>query len=203
MPIYFNGLLLGFSLIMALGPQNIFLIRQGALRHHAVLSAVTCFLSDLILVTASVVGLQDLLASHQKLQEGMVWFGALFLLYYGTLALKRALRKEPRTIEHDQIRSNRWQIIMLALGFSLLNPHAIIDSLVLIGGGSSQFPGQQHVFLLGVLSSSLVWFALLTFTAYYFSNLLSRTKVWRRVEFGSGLVMIVLSLKLAGSQLGN
>ncbi len=201
MPIYFSGLLLGFSLIMALGPQNIFLIRQGAMRQHAVLSAMTCFVCDIILITASVVGLQDVLESHAHLRAGMVWFGAAFLLYYGVIALKKAFSTPEQEPAREIYSMSRWQIIMLALGFSLLNPHAIIDSLVLIGGGSGQFPGHQHVFLLGVLSSSLLWFTLLTLTAYYFSNLLARASVWRRVELGSGILMMVLSIKLVCNQL--
>jgi L-lysine exporter family protein LysE/ArgO len=201
MPIYLNGLLLGLSLIMALGPQNIFLIRQGAKRNHAVLSAVTCFLCDLILITASVIGLKDILESHANLRVGMTWFGSAFLLYYGISALKKAFAKTKSEAVEEKQNATRWQIIALALGFSLLNPHAVIDSLVLIGGGSGQFPGHEKIFLLGVLSSSFIWFAALTFTAYYFSNVLVRDKVWRRVEFFSGILMLFLSLKLAISQL--
>ena len=201
MPIYLNGLMLGLSLIMALGPQNVFLIRQGAMRHHAMLSAVTCFFCDMILITASVVGLQDMLVSHANLRVWMTWFGSVFLLYYGVCALKKAFAKPPREAEREQCRTNRWQIIMLAFGFSLLNPHAIIDSLVLIGGGSGQFPGHQQAFLLGVISSSLLWFVILTFSAYYFSTILARAHVWRRIEFGSGILMLFLSIKLACSQL--
>ncbi len=201
MYIYFNGLLLGLSLIMALGPQNIFLIRQGVLRRHAALSALTCFISDLILITASIVGLQDILASHDNLRISLTWFGALFLLYYGISALKRSRQLKGQETLPTPKHLNRWQIVMLALGFSLLNPHAIIDSLVLIGGRSGQFPGYEHVFLLGVLSSSFLWFTVLTFTAYYFSKLLTQGSVWRRIEFSSGILMIALSFKLVLNQL--
>ena len=201
MPIFLNGLLLGLSLIMALGPQNAFLIRQGAMRQHAALSALVCFFCDLILITGSVIGLQDLLAANPPLRIWMTWFGAAFLMYYGLSALRRAFRQQPEGTVLEQSYRSRWQIVMLALGFSLLNPHAIVDSLVLIGGGCVQFPGQEHVFLLGVLSSSLLWFSALTFLAYYFSTILARDKVWRRVELGSGLLMLYLSLKLALSQL--
>lgn len=200
MPIYINGLLLGLSLIMALGPQNIFLIRQASLRQHAILSAMVCFFSDLILISASVVGLKDLLESKTYLRTSMIWFGVAFLLYYGSCALKSALSSALPPSEKEQNRTTRRQIIFLALGFSLLNPHAVIDSLVLIGGGSGQFPGQEHIFLLGVLSSSLVWFSALTFSAYYFSNVISRASVWRLVEFFSGVLMVVMSAKLALSQ---
>ena len=200
MLVYFNGLLLGLSLIMALGPQNVFLIRQGAQKKHAVLSAAICFCCDLILVCASVAGLHEVLELHPTLQIWMTWFGVLFLLYYGSLALKKAFATEtnqPLTVKKN---SNRLQIILLALGFSLLNPHAIIDCLVIIGGGSAQFPEHQQAFIFGVATSSLIWFSSLTFTTHYFSDLLTRASVWRRVEFCSGMLMVFLSIKLATSQ---
>lgn len=200
MPIYLNGLFLGLSLISTLGPQNIFLIRQGAMRQHAALSAMICFISDILLITASVIGLQDVLATHAHLRVGLTWFGVVFLMYYGVHALKQAFSKVLPSALHERRTVTRKQIIMLALGFSLLNPHAIIDSLVLIGGGSAQFPGQEYVFLMGVLTSSLLWFSLLTFTAHSFSNVIAQPKVWRRVEFCGGALMICLSIKLMLSQ---
>lgn len=198
MPVYINGLMLGLSLIMALGPQNIFLIRQGVLRKHALLTAVTCFFCDVILVTASVAGLHRVLELYPTLQLWMTWFGAAFLFYYGINALRQAYKpvKQVQIINSLQPTKNRSQIIMLALGFSLLNPHAIIDSLVLIGGGSSQFPGHHQAFLLGVITSSLIWFSILTLTTYCFSALLSRQAVWKRIELFSGILMIYLSAKL-------
>ncbi|MDI9818996.1 MULTISPECIES: LysE/ArgO family amino acid transporter [unclassified Legionella] len=201
MAIYLNGLLLGLSLIAALGPQNVFLIRQGALRRHAVLSAMICFCCDIILVCASVAGLYQVLKLHPALQSWMVWFGVIFLFYYGSKSLKNALAIKNSTSIAAQDATTRWQIILLALGFSLLNPHAIIDSLVIIGGSSSQFPGHHQAFLFGVLTSSLLWFSSLTFITHYFSEVLSRAAVWRRIELSSGLLMLFLSLKLASSQI--
>ncbi len=200
MPIYLNGLLLGLSLITTLGPQNIFLIRQGALRQHAALSAIVCFVSDFILITASVVGLQDVLMAHPHFRVGLTWFGVAFLMYYGIYALKQAFSKAPPKVLQAEHTITRRQIMVLALGFSLLNPHAIIDSLVLIGGGSAQFPGHESVFLMGVLSSSLLWFTLLTLTAHYFSAVIARPIVWRSVECCGGILMLCLSIKLMFSQ---
>lgn len=201
MLIYFNGLLLGLSLITALGPQNVFLIRQGALKKHAILSALVCFICDIILVGASVAGLHQILSMHPALQIWITLLGITFLLYYGTCALKKALDKQSQETIRKQENTSRLQIVMLALGFSLLNPHAIIDSLVIIGSGSSQFPDNPQAFLLGVISASFLWFASLTFTTHYFSDILARVTVWRRIEFSSGLLMIFLSLKLAGNLL--
>lgn len=199
MLVYLNGLMLGLSLIMALGPQNVFLIRQGALREHAVLSALICFCCDIILVCASVAGLHQILRLHPVLHTWITWFGVAFLLYYGVKALKRAFDKESAQSAREQQCINRLQIVMLALGFSLLNPHAIIDSLVIIGSGSTQFPDHPQAFLFGVISASFLWFTSLTFTTHYFSDVLSRATVWRRIEFSSGILMLVLSLKLASS----
>ncbi len=196
MPVYFKGLMLGLSLIMALGPQNVFLIRQGAMRQHAMLSAIICFMSDLILITASVTGVHQLLKFHPGVQIWLIGLGSAFLAYYGLKTLKQAFSTAPSLQKEQQSATSRLQIIVLALGFSLLNPHAIIDSLVLIGGGSAHFPDHRQAFLLGVLTSSLLWFSTLTATAHYFSERLIQPKIWRRVEFFSGVLMIYLSVKL-------
>jgi L-lysine exporter family protein LysE/ArgO len=197
MLVYFNGLMLGLSLIAALGPQNVFLIRQGALRKHALLSALICFFCDIILVCASVAGLHQLLETHPSLQIWLTGFGVAFLLYYGIKAFKQAFKTKSTKAIREEQSTSRLQIVMLALGFSLLNPHAIIDSLVIIGSGSSQFPDNPQAFLFGVISASFLWFTSLTFTTHYFAEVLSRVSVWRRIEFSSGLLMVYLSFKLA------
>ena len=195
--IYLNGLLLGLSLIMALGPQNIFLIKQGTRRNHPALSAAVCFICDIILVCASVAGLHELLLSHPTLQIWMVWFGSAFLLYYAAKALKSGFHKKKQNEEESPILHNRAQIILFSLGFSLLNPHAIIDTLVIIGGGSSQFPDHELAFLLGVITASLLWFSSLTITTRYLANILSRNSIWQVIEILSGLLMAFIGIRLA------
>lgn len=197
MLIYFNGLLLGLSLIMALGPQNVFLIKQGARKNHAALSAMVCFICDIILACASVAGLHQLLLTHPTLQIWLVWFGTAFLLYYAYNAFRSAFSKQNKETENTPQPHNRMQIVLFALGFSLLNPHAIIDTLVIIGSGSSQFPDNKIAFLLGVITSSLLWFSSLTFTTRYFSNILTRTVVWQGIELFSGVLMTFIGIKLA------
>lgn len=197
MPVYFNGLILGLSLIMALGPQNIFLIKQGARRNHATLSAIICFICDIILVCASVAGLHELLLSHPTLQIWMMWLGSAFLLYYAIKALRSAFTKREQHAETSTNKHNRAQIVLFALGFSLLNPHAIIDTLVIIGSGSSQFPNQELTFLAGVITASMIWFSSLTFTTRYFADLISKGVIWQTIELLSGLLMAFIGVKLA------
>ncbi|TAL60553.1 MAG: amino acid transporter [Legionella sp.] len=197
MLIYLNGLLLGLSLIMALGPQNVFLIKQGARRNHAALSAIVCFFCDIILVCASVVGLHTVLQHHPALQNWMIALGACFLLYYAYKNLRSAfLIKQTDSLLTTQPHT-RTQIVLFALGFSLLNPHAIIDTLVIIGSGCSQFPEHKIAFLLGVITSSLIWFSSLTMTTRYFANILTKTRVWQSIEMLSGLLMAFIGIKLA------
>jgi len=194
--VYLNGLILGLSLVMALGPQNIFLIRQGAKRNHAALSAFVCFVCDIILVCSSIIGLHHVIEHHPSLKYIMVILGSLFLLFYGTSTLKNSINKQNEQKRSVKTTHSPWQIIILALGFSLLNPQAIIDTIVIIGSGSSQFPRHETAYLFGVLTSSLFWFSMLTITTHYFSDILSKTKVWKKIEFASGLLMIFMGIKL-------
>lgn len=201
MLVYLNGLLLGLSLIMALGPQNIFLIKQGAKKNHAALSVAICFICDVILVCASVSGLHKLLLSHPTLQIWLITFGAAFLFFYAFKTLHSAFFGKKASSEVEYQLHSRIQITLFALGFSLLNPHAIIDSLVIIGSGSSQFPEHEGLFLAGVITSSLIWFSSLFFTTRYFSNVLSRPTVWQTIELSSGVLMAYIGIKLGLSAL--
>lgn len=201
MLIFLNGLLLGLSLIMALGPQNVFLIKQGARKNHAALSAAICFFCDILLVCGSVAGLHQLLLAHPYLQIWMIWLGSAFLLYYAVKNLRSAFSKNKQTTQETPQAHTRLQIILFALGFSLLNPHAIIDTLVIVGSGSSQYPDHKLAFLAGVISASLIWFSSLTITTRYFSTILTKTTVWQRIELLSGLLMAYIGIKLVTSSL--
>jgi L-lysine exporter family protein LysE/ArgO len=195
--IYLNGLILGLSLIMALGPQNIFLNKQGARRNHATLSVVVCFICDIILVYASVAGLHELITAHPTFQIWMICLGSAFLHYYALKALRSAFSKKEEEGQESKNPHSRTQIVLFALGFSLLNPHAIIDTLVIIGSGSSQFPDHELAFLAGVITASLIWFCSLTFTTRYFANVISKGSIWQAIELFSGLLMAFIGIKLA------
>lgn len=199
MLIFINGLILGLSLIIALGPQNLFLIKQGAQGNHSTLSAVVCFVCDAVLASASIAGLHQFLATHDKIQMTMVCLGSAFLLYYAYKALTSAFNKQKTNSPSKTHPLTRTQIILLALSFSLLNPHAIIDTLIIIGSGSSQFPNHERVFLAGVITASFLWFSSLTMTTRYFSAFITRQSVWKTVELFSGALMACIGLKLVAS----
>ena len=195
--IFINGLLLGLSLIMSLGPQNLFLIKQGARKNHAALSAFICFCCDFILIGGSIIGLDALFDAFPGLRIWMLWSGSAFLLYFAIQTFLSAFSgkkdKEPDALQP----LSRIQIILFALGFSLLNPYAILDTMIIIGSGSSQFPEHQMVFLSGVIAASFIWFSSLTFTSWHFAHIISKTRVWQSLEFMSGSMMTYIGIKLA------
>lgn len=196
MPVYFNGLILGLSLIMALGPQNVFLIRQGARRNHAFLTAFVCLLCDTLLIAASIIGLHQMIEQHPLVKQIMIWAGSLFLLFYGYKAISAAFSVQ-QARENSPVGSlSRFEIIALSMGFSLFNPQAIIDSLVIIGSGSAQFPHHELSFMAGVMTSSMIWFFSISALTYFSANLLSRASVWQKIELGSGVLMVFLGIKL-------
>lgn len=195
--VFINGFILGISLVIALGPQNVFLIRQGAKRNYPGLSAFICFICDIIMVAGSVIGLHHLLELHPVFEEIMIILGSLFLFYYGGNAIYSSLqiKRADRPKYNNKIHS-RLEIIVLSLGFSLLNPQALIDTIVIIGSNSSQFPHHEFSFTIGVLLSSMIWFCSITATTVYFSDILTREKIWARFELASGVLMFVIGVKL-------
>lgn len=198
--VFIYGFILGISLIISLGPQNIFLIRQGVLRQYAFVSATVCFVCDIILISGSIAGLHHILEEHARMAFWLTLAGSVFLLVYGSQSIRAAIRQsqseQSKQADSESGARNYWQIILLALGFSLLNPQAIIDSMIIIGGGSAPYSDNLKPFLFGVLAASFLWFFLLTFTAYYFSEFLRQDKIWRRLQILSGILMIVIAIKL-------
>lgn len=198
--VFIYGFILGISLIISLGPQNIFLIRQGVLRQYAFVSAAVCFFCDIILIGGSIAGLHHLLEQHRSMAFWLTLAGSIFLILYGCQSIHASVTKSrPEQSSTQTGAGGYWQIVLLALGFSLLNPQAIVDSMIIIGGGSAPYSAHINVFLFGVLTASFLWFFLLTFTAYYFSSFLRQEKIWRRLQLLSGILMIIVAIKLIWS----
>lgn len=193
---YIHGLFLGLSLILALGPQNIFLIRQGALRNHTTLAVMVCFVSDSFLVIASVNGMHKAIEAHPLAQDALVCLGSVFLAYYGISALRRGTKQGPSLDLDSSLHKSAAEVIMCALGFSLLNPHAIIDSMLIVGANSIQFADNLPFFMFGVISASFLWFSGLAYSTYTFSGVLTKARVWRSLEITSGSMMLFITAKL-------
>lgn len=194
---FISGFILGISLIIAIGPQNIFIIQQAVKREHALLSATLCFVCDCILITASVLGATHLLTAHPDLKLALLILGVAFLIGYGFKSISDSGKQTTVDINARQHYSSRFKIILFALSFSLLNPQAIIDSAIMVGGAASQLsPEHQTGFLIGTLSASFFWFYSLNYTAGRFANVLAQPKIFAKLQLVSGILMLLCALRL-------
>jgi L-lysine exporter family protein LysE/ArgO len=195
---YLTGLTLGFSLIMVIGTQNIYIIKQGILRQNSYYCALICGFCDAALIALGVAGAQELTERLPLFNTGLLILGIAFLLVYGGLSIKRAFvgRTSLDNNTNIQIRpETRLKTFLIALGFSLLNPHAFIDSFVILGGVANHLPsGARWQFALGAITASFTWFFVLVTVAVYFSPLLQKKKTWQWMEFISGCVMLYIAV---------
>ncbi|WP_288129012.1 LysE/ArgO family amino acid transporter [Microbulbifer sp.] len=196
---YFNGLMLGAGLIIAIGAQNAFLLAQGVRREYHFQVAALCALCDAVLVCAGVFGLAALLAESPLLISLARWGGAVFLTWYGIQAVARALR--PQGLEDNSERRARSlaSVLLMALAVTLLNPHVYLDTVLLIGslGAQQVEPG---AYALGAVSASLAWFFGLAFGAAWLSPWLARPSVWRFIDLGIAAMMLSIAAGLVLKQ---
>ncbi|TSE25916.1 Arginine exporter protein ArgO [Tepidimonas sediminis] len=198
-PGFTAGLVMSLSLIMAIGPQNAHVIRTGLQRQHLWLTVLTCALADIVLITLGVAGLARLGGLSDKLHGALIGAGVLFLLVYGWQAARRFWRPPAAAPVADGGATpvqagapapvTRRQAVLQALAFSWLNPHAWLDTAVLIGTASLAWGPQQPVFGLGAAAGSVLWFVLLGGAAFWLGRRLNSLRVWRALD---GLVALLM-----------
>jgi len=195
--VYLQGLLLGFGLIVAIGAQNAFVLRQGLLRQHVGSVVLFCALADAFLISAGVLGMAQALGRSPGLARALALLGAAFLAVYGWRALQRARR--PGRLEADAggRQPGRAAVLAQAAAFTLLNPHVYLDTVLLVGSIGAQQPAMlRGWFVLGASSASLGWFGLLGFGARWLRPLFARPGAWQLLDVLIGLTMFVLSAML-------
>ncbi len=196
MSIFLAGMVLSLSLIMAIGPQNAHVIRMGLLQQHVALTVAVCALTDLVLIALGVAGLAQLGGLSRGWLGAITVAGAGVLLLYGTQAMRRFLRPAPsRAAVSEPVgtaaaRVSRRQAIGTALALSWLNPHAWLDTAVLIGTASLAYgaPGNA-VFGLGAAAGSALWFGALGSAMWLLGRRLNSPAVWRTID---GLVALMM-----------
>ena len=193
-----QGFFVGAGLIVAIGPQNAFVINQGLKRQHVFLTALICSLSDAILVSAGVFGVGAVFVSHPLLIEIARWFGAIFLTGYGILSFKAAF--DPDTLKQEALSKpavDVKKIVILLLTLSFLNPHAYLDTVVLIGSIAAQHKGiGRPLFGLGAIIASFVWFFSIAYGARVLTPLFKKTIAWRVLDILIGCIMWSIALML-------
>jgi L-lysine exporter family protein LysE/ArgO len=195
--IFLQGLLLGFGLIVAIGAQNAFVLRQGLLRQHVGSVVLFCALADALLISAGVLGVAQALGQSPNLARALALLGAVFLAVYGWRALQRARQPGRLQASEGGKHLGRAAVLAQAAAFTLLNPHVYLDTVLLVGSIGAQQPALlRGWFVFGASTASLCWFGLLGFGSRWLAPLFARPRAWQVLDGLIGLTMFVLSAML-------
>jgi L-lysine exporter family protein LysE/ArgO len=199
---FLSGFFLGLSLIVAIGAQNAFILRQGLLRRHVFVLCLICALSDALLIAAGVAGLGTLVATSPSLIRVVTAGGALFLFSYAFIAFRRAWR--PQALHAAKGGADDLGAAIAAcLAFTFLNPHVYLDTVVLVGSLSAQYSGSERLaYGAGAMAASFVWFFGLGYGARLLQPVFARPAAWRVLDIAIGLVMAAIGLALLGGLAG-
>ncbi|MEV2237034.1 LysE/ArgO family amino acid transporter [Micromonospora sp. NPDC049891] len=188
------GFSLSIALIVAIGAQNAFVLRQGLRREHVVPVVLTCALSDALLIGVGIAGVGSVVAGRPVLLTAIRWGGAAFLLGYAALAARRALRPAALT-PADRPPARLGPTLLACLAFTYLNPHVYLDTVLLLGGIAQQH-AHRWLFGIGATVGSVLWFTALGAGAYRLAPLLARRRVWQVLDGVIAVVMVAVAVAL-------
>lgn len=195
------GFFTGLTLIIAIGAQNAFVLRLGLARNHVAIAVVVCAVSDALLIVLGISGLGALFRSIPTALVIMKWVGVAYLLWYAVRSFRSAMRPNA-LIAGEQPLLSRRSVLLMVLGFTFLNPHVYLDTVLLLGSIGNQYEPNQWWFALGASIASVTWFSVLGFGARTAAPLMSRPITWRILDTGIGLVMLAIAIRLATMDLG-
>ncbi|MCR2799801.1 LysE/ArgO family amino acid transporter [Microbacterium sp. zg-Y818] len=215
LPSLVAGFALGLSLIVAIGAQNLFVLRQGVRREHVAAVAIVCALSDAALIAAGVAGLGIALEAVPWLVDVVRWAGAAFLLGYAVLAARRAWRPSGAALTAGtsqaqpargetasappgatMARTRLAPVLLTCLALTWLNPHVYLDTVFLLGGVATTHGDLRWVFAFGAMAASVVWFFSLAYGARFLGRWLATPRAWRVLDAVIAVVMAVLAVSL-------
>ena len=193
---FIPGFLLGLSLIVAIGAQNAFVLRQGLRREHVFAICAVCAGSDAVLIAAGVAGFGALVNAAPWLAPAMRFGGAAFLLAYALRSLWSAWRNPGVLNPSADLQKSLGATLLTCLAFTWLNPHVYLDTVVLLGSVSTRYAGQRLAFALGAMTSSFLFFFALGYGARLLRPLFANPKAWRVLDAVIGATMALLAAKL-------
>ena len=196
-PVFMQGLLLSLGLIVAIGAQNAFVLRQGLRREHVGPVVLFCALADAVLISAGVLGMAQALGAQPGLARALALVGAAFLAWYGLRALARARQPQALTATAQGAGLRRGAALAQAAAFTLLNPHVYLDTVLLVGSIGAQQPAAlQPWFIAGSSCASLGWFVALGYGARVLAPWFARPRAWQVLDGLIGVTMLVLAALL-------
>ena len=196
---FLTGFVLGFSLILAIGAQNSFVLRQGLMGHHVFTVALFCSLSDALLISIGVAGISIFLNNYIDLMSDWLFgISAIWLAGYGLLRLRDAINGKSVLIAKDSSVNELASTLSFLSVLTFANPHVYLDTVILIGTVSQQFPGNAKLaYVLGASLASFVFFFSLAYGAKFLSPIMQRPIAWRLLDSFIAFVMFILAIKMA------
>jgi len=195
--IYLQGLLLGFSLIMAIGAQNIVVLRNGIQNIYPFWTASICSLGDVLLIALGVGGLGILISQNTLLMNFAKWGGFTYLLWISFTAFRACFRSEKLAVDKQNGSASFKEVISGVLVVTFLNPHVYLDTVVLLGSIGAQFEQSQRVyFATGTMTAGLIWFFSLSIAGRLLSPILSKPHFWRILNGVIGVILIYVAFTI-------
>lgn len=193
---FLSGFLIGGGLIIAIGAQNAFVLRQGIRREHVFVLALICALSDALLIVLGVAGLGALIERFPALLTGVTLFGIGFLIWYGWLAARRALHPAAMAVGEAEAMPLA-KAVLTCLTLTFLNPHVWLDTVVLVGSLAAPYSGTARLaYTSGAITASFLWFFGLAYGARVLTPLFAKPVAWRILDALIALVMVSIAVKL-------
>lgn len=190
------GFLTGLGLIVAIGSQNAFVLRQGLLRHHVTLIVVVCALGDVVLELAGVLGMGAVVEAHPTAIKALRWFGAAYLVWFGLNSFRSA-RHAGSLSPADAPPVSRRTAVLTVLGLTFLNPHVYLDTVVMIGSiANSHGPQGRWWFYAGSVTASIIWFVGLGHGARILTPLVRKPRTWQVIDTVVGVMMLAFAWML-------
>jgi L-lysine exporter family protein LysE/ArgO len=198
-PVFIQGLALSLGLIVAIGAQNAFVLRQGLRREHVGTVVLFCAAADGALIAAGVLGMAQALGERPGLARALALAGAVFLAAYGVQALRRARQPHELRAAQGDAALGRVAAVAQAAAFTLLNPHVYLDTVILVGSiGAQQSAALRGWFVAGASTASMLWFGLLGYGARWLAPWFARPRAWQLLDSLVGLTMMMLAALLVG-----
>ncbi len=195
--VFIKGFIVTFSLIVAIGAQNAYVLKLGLLRQHVLKAVLFCTISDFLLISAGVLGLGYFIQGNQLFINSIAIFGIVFLSFYAFTSFKSAFKNESLKIDDDVKVNPLKQVLTMLFVFTYLNPHTYLDTVLLIGGiGANIESNLKVIFLLGAVLGSATWFTLLGFGARVLIPIFKKPITWKILDTSIGFFMLFIAYSL-------
>ena len=192
---FLSGFSIGLFLILAIGAQNAFVLKQGLLRKHVFLVCLICALSDAILITLGVMGFGEIVLAYPWIELFSKYAGAFFLISYGLISLYSSAKNTHNLLPSKDSKDSISNTVITCLAFTWLNPHVYLDTVIMLGSISTQF-SETHLFGLGAITASFTFFFSLGFGASKLTSYFEKPSPWQILEVCIGTTMIILGINL-------